>query len=106
MLRPIPGDDETFLGADRPAGEIAPGVTPIPTAKIDLWLVCYCQDNTHPEREFAQRQTWGDGQYVITPAWHTNRAKAVSDYNHGAGQRHIVHRTAHVTVDAMKREVA
>lgn len=91
---------------DRPAGEIAPGIVPAPVTTLDLWVVCYCTDNAHPEREFAQRQTWGDGHYIFTPAWHTNRADALTDYNHAAGQRHIVHRTAHVTTDAMTQEVA
>lgn len=103
MLRPIPGGEDTFLTA---LGEVPPNVTPIPTTAVDLWTVCFCQDNTHPEREFAQRQTWVDGSYTITPAWHLNRAEAVTDYNHAAGQRHIVHRAAHVIVRPDTVEVA
>lgn len=95
------------LDPDRPvAGEIPPGVVPLPTSIVSLWCVCFCTDDTHPEREFAQRQTWGDGQYVFTPAWHLNRADAVTDYNYAAGQRHIVHRSAHVVVRPDAVEVA
>lgn len=106
MLRPVPGNDETFLELDRPAGEVSPGVVPLPVAKVDLWIVCYCADDTHPEREFAQRQVWGDGTNVIVPAWHTDRGGAVTDFNHGAGKRHIVHRAAHIVVRPDTVEVA
>jgi len=98
--------DGSIEWADRPAGECGPNVIPLPTAKLDLWVVCFCTDDTHPEREFAQRQTWTDGHYVIVPAWHTNRTEAVTDYNHAAGQRHIVHRTAHIVVRPDTVEVA
>lgn len=98
--------DGSVEWADRPTGEIPANVVPIPGAKVDLWTVCFCADDTHPEREFAQRQTWADGSYIFTPAWHLNRHDAVTDYNHAAGQRHIVHRTAHVTIRPDTVEVA
>lgn len=99
--------DGTIEWADRPGiGECAPNVVPLPTTVIDLWVCCFCQDDTHPEREFAQRQTWTDGHYTITPAWHLNRPDAVTDYNHAAGQRHIVHRSAHIVVRPDTSEVA
>lgn len=85
------------------AGEVPPGVVPeARPADLSLWIVCFCEDGTHPDREFAQREIWGDGHNVIVPAWHTDRAAAVRDLAYAGGTKHIVTRDVHLATGPTK----
>lgn len=114
--------DGTIEWADRPAGEIPPGIVPRPTlmdqiagqahagglnvTTSDQWILCWCEDNQHAPSQWMQREVWGDGLPQIIPAWRHDRREVVTDYHTTHGNRHIVHRAARVITGPAKSEVA
>lgn len=59
---------------------------------VDQYVVCWCEDGTHPVHEFHQRKVWHDGDYAYLTAWHDRYDAAQVDQTCAAGTSHIVHR--------------
>jgi hypothetical protein len=75
--------------ADRDAAE---------TRLPDLFIVCFCADNTHPEHEFMQHND--DMGRDLGPLWRDTRAEVHEDRLYIPGPSHVVVRLGAYRVEA------